>query len=42
MKRLVMGRLVFAKNDDVITNITSTFDATKNLLDGILKDFSGG
>ena len=31
MKRLVMCRLVFAKNDDVFTNITSTFDATKNL-----------
>ena len=39
MKRFVMCRLVFAKDDDVITNITSTFDATENLLDGMyLKD----
>ena len=41
MKRFVMCRLV-TKNDDVITNITSTFDATEDLLDGIWKDFSSG
>jgi hypothetical protein len=33
--------LVCTKNDDVIANITSTFDTTEDLLDG-LKDFGGG
>jgi hypothetical protein len=42
MKRFVMCRLVCTKNDDVIANITSTFDTTEDLLDGILKDFGGG
>ena len=42
MKRFVMCRLVDTKNYDIIANITSTFDTTEDLLDGILEDFRGG